>query len=130
MTSERVGADPFDPFGRSTMSRGDRALSSTLSTIGREAAKLVLLSPCVVCGEELRWRDRVGSCCRPCWESMPRITQPKCGRCGVVWETEAEYGAYVCGECQTSPPPVGWIDAWGSYRGALESVLHAFKFQR
>lgn len=61
---------------------------------------------------------------------MPRITQPKCGRCGVVWDTDAEYDAYVCGDCQTSPPPVGWIDAWGSYSGALESVLHAFKFER
>src|SRR6266508_3298639 len=30
----------------------------------------------------------------------------------------------------TAPLPVGWTDAWGHYRGALEGVLHAFKFQR
>lgn len=105
-------------------------MSSTLSTLGREAARLVLVSPCVACGEELRWRDRVGSCCRSCWDSMPRITKPKCALCGVVWETDAEYENYVCLDCRTSPPPVGWVDAWGSYGGALESVLHAFKFQR
>src|ERR1043166_3755172 len=29
-----------------------------------------------------------------------------------------------------NPLPVGWTDAWGHYRGALERVLHAFKFQR
>lgn len=26
--------------------------------------------------------------------------------------------------------PVGWTEAWGYYRGALERVLHAFKYER
>lgn len=28
------------------------------------------------------------------------------------------------------PLPVGWTEAWGYYRGTLERVLHAFKFER
>lgn len=28
------------------------------------------------------------------------------------------------------PLPVAWTEAWGHYRGALERVLHAFKFER
>jgi len=28
------------------------------------------------------------------------------------------------------PLPVEWTEAWGHYRGALERVLHAFKFER
>lgn len=28
------------------------------------------------------------------------------------------------------PLPVEWCDAWGEYRGVLQDVLHAFKFER
>ena len=28
------------------------------------------------------------------------------------------------------PLPIGWTEAWGHYRGALERVLHAFKYER
>jgi ComF family protein len=28
------------------------------------------------------------------------------------------------------PLPVEWTEAWGHYRGALERVLHAFKYER
>ena len=28
------------------------------------------------------------------------------------------------------PLPVVWTEAWGHYRGALERVLHAFKYER
>ena len=27
------------------------------------------------------------------------------------------------------PLPVGWSDAWGHYRGSLERLMHAFKFE-
>lgn len=36
----------------------------------------------------------------------------------------------MCLECQLDPLPLEWCDAWGSYRGTLERVLHAFKFGR
>lgn len=36
----------------------------------------------------------------------------------------------LCITCSADPLPVGWTDAWGVYDGALERVLHAFKFAR
>ena len=36
----------------------------------------------------------------------------------------------LCLECMRDPLPVGWTEAWGHYRGALERVLHAFKYER
>jgi predicted amidophosphoribosyltransferase len=37
---------------------------------------------------------------------------------------------YTCFDCHLDPLPLDWCDAWGEYRGALERVLHAFKFAR
>lgn len=36
----------------------------------------------------------------------------------------------VCITCSGDPLPVGWCDAWGEYKGSLERLLHAFKFER
>ena len=36
----------------------------------------------------------------------------------------------MCIACSADPIPVGWCDAWGEYRSGLESLLHAFKFER
>jgi ComF family protein len=38
--------------------------------------------------------------------------------------------AFRCIACLENPLPVGWTDAWGHYRGSLERLLHAFKFER
>lgn len=35
-----------------------------------------------------------------------------------------------CIECQLDPASLAFCDAWGRYSGALEKVLHAFKFER
>jgi competence protein ComFC len=35
-----------------------------------------------------------------------------------------------CLSCQKRPTRLDWADAWGHYRGSLESVLHAYKFER
>ena len=37
---------------------------------------------------------------------------------------------FRCIACLEDPLPVGWTDAWGHYRGSLERLLHAFKFER
>jgi len=37
---------------------------------------------------------------------------------------------YVCFNCVRDPLPVDWCDAWGEYRGSLERLLHALKFER
>jgi ComF family protein len=37
---------------------------------------------------------------------------------------------FRCIACLEDPLPVDWTDAWGHYRGSLERLLHAFKFER
>jgi competence protein ComFC len=36
----------------------------------------------------------------------------------------------LCIACGVNPLPVVWSDSWGEYRGGMERVLHAFKFER
>jgi ComF family protein len=104
------------------------AVLQTLSQIGRETARIVLHASCVACGRELPWRARTDSCCGDCWRSLPLIAGAKCESCAQPFA--GDVGAARCIECMSDPLPVGWVDAWGHYRGTLERVLHAFKFQR
>lgn len=104
------------------------AVLQTLSQIGRETARIVLHASCVVCQRELPWRGRTASCCGDCWRLLPLIDGPKCDSCAQPFAVDVDGGR--CLDCMRDPLPVGWTDAWGHYRGALERVLHAFKFQR
>ncbi len=123
------------------------AVLTALSILGRETARIVLHASCVVCGCELPWRDRKASCCASCWSALPAIRGAKCDSCAMelpgVGCRELEVGAeastcdsllptrYIrCIRCIDDPLPVAWTDAWGHYRGSLERLLHAFKFER
>jgi len=102
-----------------------RVLANALSILGREAVRIVLPSWCVACGGELPWRDRVTSCCGRCWSALPRIEGAKCRSCALpIADGE------VCIDCMRDPLPLDWCAAWGHYRGPLERVLHALKFER
>ena len=101
------------------------AVLQMLSLLGRETARIVLHAACIVCDRELPWRARTASCCAECWSSLPMIASAKCISCAVP-VTAGD----LCIECMRDPLPVGWTDAWGYYRGPLERVLHAFKFER
>src|SRR5881275_484400 len=101
------------------------AVLQTLSQLGRETARIVLHASCVVCNRELPWRARTASCCGDCWSSLPLISTAKCHSCAQPFA--GEVGATRCLDCMADPLPVGWTEAWGHYRGALERVLHAFK---
>jgi ComF family protein len=100
-------------------------LANALTTIGREALRIVLPSWCVACNRELPWRDRTASCCGSCWSSLPKIAGPKCDSCALPLLQPG-----LCIDCRVDPLPVAWCDAWGEYRGPLERVLHALKFDR
>ena len=107
------------------MSRVQMTLNGALSIIGREALRIVLPSWCVVCESGLPWRDRVASCCGACWRSLPQIASEKCRSCALPLP-----GAGICITCSADPLPVDWCEAWGEYKGGLERLLHAFKFER
>lgn len=68
---------------------------------------------------------------------MPKYVVPKCVSCAlpsplpdVKNNVKPDVEPYLCIACMTRPLPVGWCEAWGEYTGALESVLHALKFER
>ena len=100
-------------------------LANVLSNIGREALRIVLPAWCSVCGGELGWRSRIASCCDACWRGLPRIDGAKCRSCAQPLP-EGE----LCIACIRTPLPLGWCEAWGEYRGGLETLLHALKFDR
>lgn len=124
-------------LGRSRGAAGDQAsrynrlvemtVGAALARVGSELARIFLPSWCVACGSELAWRDRVGSCCGPCWRALPRIDDAKCDLCARPLAGES---GRSCLACQAEASPLVWCEAWGEYRGGLESVLHAFKFGR
>ena len=110
----------------------------------REALRTLLPSWCIVCDRELPWTGRTASCCGDCWESLPRITGAKCVSCAlplpVLGPQSSDLGSddrgpstedsIRCIPCQLDPGDLLFCDAWGRYSGALEKVLHAFKFER
>ncbi len=46
----------------------------------------------------------------------------------MPWSAAGE--SFRCIACLDDPLPVDWTEAWGHYRGSLERLLHAFKFER
>lgn len=107
---------------------GFMSVSAALSSLGREALRIVLPAWCVGCREPLPWRDRTASCCGACWDSLPRIDRPKCSSCALPLPPGSA-GAYCLG-CAADPLPLDWCEAWGEYRGTLERLLQALKFER
>lgn len=102
-----------------------RVLGNALSILGREAVRIVLPAWCVGCAGELPWSDRTTSCCARCWAALPRIAGTKCRSCALPIP-DGEH----CLNCLRDPLPLDWCEAWGHYRGTLERVLHALKFER
>jgi competence protein ComFC len=80
----------------------------------------------VACARELPWRDRTASCCKSCWDALPKITTPKCSSCALPLPALSA----LCLQCHETPLPLDWCDAWGHYRGPLERLLQALKFER
>jgi len=109
-----------------------RVFANALSTLGREALRIVLPSWCVACRRELPLLGdgigRAGSVCSDCWSAMPKITAPKCRSCAMPWS--GDNSGDLCFQCMVDPLPVAWTEAWGRYAGSLERVLHALKFER
>ena len=95
--------------------------------VGRGAAAIVLPSPCTVCERELPWRDRRGSCCGPCWRSLPVAEGARCRVCSL--RVDSESSSVLCGECTRRPADLEWIESYGPYSDGLDRLLTAFKFE-
>jgi ComF family protein len=111
--------------------RVQNVVASALSLVGRGALRIVLPSWCAACGNDLAWRARTASCCASCWSSLPRIDRAKCRSCALPLPYAGDdTGADICIGCIATPLPLEWCEAWGEYRGTLERLLHALKFER
>ena len=103
---------------------------SILLELGRETARIVLSSPCVICGNELPWRERTESCCRNCWRNLPRLDRGKCHRCAIPLSAAEPRIDFSCIPCRNRVWSLEWIDAWGPYDQGLDVLVQAFKFAR
>lgn len=109
--------------------RVDVTIPGALSNLGREALRIVLSSPCVVCGRELPWRERTASCCGLCWSALPRIDGASCVSCALPLPAGTAPES-VCLHCSIDPLPLEWCAAWGVYGAGLDAIMQAFKFRR
>ncbi|MFN2443030.1 MAG: ComF family protein [Thermoanaerobaculia bacterium] len=61
---------------------------------------------------------------------MRRLPADACIRCSFSRRQSEDLPASLCLECLARPEdPLDLIRAWGSYAGALESAIHALKYQ-
>ncbi len=95
--------------------------------VARAAARFVLPSDCLACGERPVDRFLEGGVCEACWRSIPEPGADRCARCD-----EALPGSSVpavCGRCLLDPPAFETLRAAAPYRGASRDILLAFKFR-
>ena len=84
------------------------------------------------CERELPWRERTASCCALLLGvAAEDRRRAKCRSCALAAAPVADLRrAVICLDCLADPLPLDWCDAWGEYRGALEQLLRALKFER
>ena len=61
------------------------------------------------------------------------MTSPICAQCGIPFAAPPEgiaSSAHRCGACIQTPPPYERARAVGVYRGVLQQIVHAMKYQR
>lgn len=71
--------------------------------------------------------------CPACWLDIAYITTSICYQCGQPLAAPPEGIAsamHRCGACLQHPPPFERARAVGLYRGVLQHVIHAMKYQR
>lgn len=93
----------------------------------RAAARFVLPSDCLACGDEpvdAFFRGGVGDAC---WRAIPSPQRERCARCDETLP-DAPEGAR-CGRCVVDPPAFDRLRAAAPYSGSARRILLAFKFQ-
>jgi ComF family protein len=95
-----------------------------------DAALAFLVAPlCAVCREPIE-RPTRGAVCPSCWSSIESFVPPCCATCGDAlpsWRTFSVTDGR-CPRCRRRPPPIALAAAIGPYRGALERIVQAFKY--
>jgi ComF family protein len=83
---------------------------------------------CLLCGSKDLYQ---AGCliCKDCFNSISFISHPVCVRCGKPFLTETTRN-HVCGNCLTQEPSFNLVRALGRYEGALETIIHNFKYKQ
>ena len=94
---------------------------------------VVWAPPCAAC-DALLERPTRGPVCSECWERIELISPPLCDACGLPVPVAPLdlHAAGGCAACGVRPPgavPLARQRAAGWYRGALRSIIRAFKYQ-
>lgn len=63
--------------------------------------------------------------CRPCFEALPRVTPPVCGRCGM----QTAFEVYGCDACRNVDFSFDGARAPLRYEGVGEELVHALKYR-
>lgn len=112
-------------------------MSSTtgrLKMVAGRALDFLFPPHCTLCETLLLASETATAICTRCEQSLPRITSPKCPRCGAPFD-EIDPGTpaqsdHTCGECLSKPPPFGRAFAPLYYEGGVREAVLALKYSR
>ena len=95
-------------------------MSETLQPYLAALADMFYPQRCVSC--ERRSSDVL---CRACFEALPRVGHPVCGRCGLP----TAFAALVCEECKNVDFGFESAKAALKYEGVGKKIVHALKYR-
>lgn len=111
--------------GGDEVSRAERSL---LAAVYQGIRNLFFPNRCASCGKSLQ-PSNPHCLCGECWDSLPRIRQPYCPRCGrpIGSRTVVPYDT-LCGECRLAGHCFGLCRSAGRYDGTLRECIHILKY--
>lgn len=96
---------------------------------GREAALgLIFAESCALC-HAAPGGHGVRALCRSCFDSLPRLAEPRCSVCGE-WFVGVVPGPFRCTNCADRRFAFDFATAPFQARGSLRELIHQFKYER
>ncbi len=95
--------------------------------VARAAARFVLPSDCLACGDRPVERCFAGGVCEGCWRRLPPREGERCARCDETLPGAA--APSLCGRCLLDPPPFATLRGAAPYARPGREILLAFKFR-
>jgi len=92
-------------------------------------AALLLPSDCRICNEPLIRFSRV-PVCDGCLNSLALADVNACAVCGEALDFASTEARLLCAVCRRVPPRFDFAISFGSYDGALRSLVHLFKYEQ
>lgn len=110
------------PVNQTSPAKVDRDRARLWFWLRNDAARLLLPSRCLACGE---CGDDMLDLCQACAQALP-WNRCACPRCAIPLPAPAE----TCGTCLQRPPPLSVVHAACVYAAPIDRLLPRFKFHR